>query len=69
MITVWTLDPRQEPRYTDTACIQPWTAKALLTLEGNTAHALFAAMPYCSTNSHGFNLIDDQSVLTPQGKV
>ena len=69
MITEWNLDPRQDRRYTDAAFIQPWTTKALQTLEGNAAHSLFAAMQYCATNNQGFNLIDDQNALTPQREV
>lgn len=69
MITEWNLDPQQDPRYTNAAFIQPWTEKALQTLEANSVNGLFAAMQYCATNNEGFNLIDGQNSLTPQGVV
>ena len=69
MITEWNLDPQQDPRYTDAAFIQPWMTKALQTLEANAANGLYAAMQYCVTNNQGFNLIDGQNSLTPQGEV
>jgi len=69
MITEWNLDPQQDPRYSNAAFIQPWTTKAIQTLEANAANGLFAAMQYCATNNQGFNLIDGQNALTPQGEV
>ncbi len=69
MITEWNLDPQQDPRYADAAFIQPWTANALQTLEANASNGLYAAMHYCVTNNEGFNLIDGQNHVTPQGEV
>lgn len=68
MITEWNLDPNQDPRYGNAAFIQAWMASALRMLAAQASSGLVAAMQYCATNNQGFNLIDGNAHLTPQGQ-
>jgi len=68
MITEWNMDPFNDPRYLDPAVIGPWTAQALQELDSLVPAGLIGAQQY-AVDSHGggFELLDSNNALTPQG--
>lgn len=69
MMTEWNLDAEHEARYANSSFMRAWTARALRELAANISNGLLAAMQYCVTNNGGFDLIDENNTLTPQGQV
>jgi nitrate reductase NapAB chaperone NapD len=69
MITEWNLDAQPDPRYSDVTFMSEWTTAALQTLTVNADNGLFAAAQYCAASNDGFNLIDGNNTLTPQGQI
>lgn len=69
MITEWNLDAKLDGRFGNPSFMRLWTARALQTLAANQANGLSAAMQYCVSNCHQFNLVDATGSLTAQGQV
>ena len=69
MITEWNMDPFNDPRYLDPTVIKPWTTQALQELNTLIPSGLIGAQQY-AVDSHGggFELIDFNNALTPQGQ-
>jgi len=69
MITEWNMDPQNDSRYLDPSVIQPFTTQALQELNSLIPSGLVGAQQYC-VDSHGggFELIDSNNSLTPQGQ-
>ena len=69
MITEWNMDPMNDSRYLDPSVIGPWTTQALQELTSLVPLGLIGAQQYVAT-SHGagFELIDSNDNLTPQGQ-
>jgi len=68
-ISEWNMDGSADPRYSDPMMIGPWTARAIAELESQIPHGLAGAMQYCAdSHGDGFQLIDADDHLTPQGR-
>ena len=69
MITEWNMDPLNDSRYLDPAVIQPFTTQALQELNSLIPSGLVGAQQYCvDSQGGGFERIDSNNTLTPQGQ-